>query len=204
YLLSDPISTANKTSYKEFSDVYGFGPTTQFVRNVRIVIESTLERYLNTIQYICGDFFEALANSSIIIENVGDENNKKDDVERIFENVKVDNKLACNNPMEFSYYSSGLFEDICFECEKVPENECDESARVSINEVYYYYCDECYTTVSNKKKRNKDVKFQLNYKELLVNNIPRVKFIGQKEIRIRVGNPSNIIHDGTSINKDDS
>jgi hypothetical protein len=60
-----------------------FGPTAQFVRNVGIVIEllrmqqmaciyskselssfeiATLERYLDTIQYTCGDSFEALAN----------------------------------------------------------------------------------------------------------------------------------------------
>jgi hypothetical protein len=44
---------------------------------------------------------------------------------------------------------------------KVPEDEFDESERVSVNEIYYHYCDECYTTVSNKKKRGKDVKFQV-------------------------------------------
>jgi len=204
--LPDPIPTANKTSYKEFSDVYntitteqyrpslinqqqkkkrtltGFGPTAQFVRNVGIVIEccecnkwrvlysksklssfevATLERYLDTIQYICGDSFEALANSSIEMENVGDENSESDDVGKIFENVKVDNKLICSSSMEVSYYSSGLFEDICFQCGKVPEDEFDESDRVSVNEIYYHYCDECYTTVSNKKKRGKDVKFQV-------------------------------------------
>jgi hypothetical protein len=160
----------------------GFGPTAQFVRNVGIVIEccecnkwrvlyskikpssfeiATLERYLDTIQYICGDSFEALANSSTVMENISNEDGQSDDVGRIFENVKVDDKLACNNPMEVSYYSSGLFEDICFQCGKIPEDECDESTRVSMNEVYYYYCDECYTTVSNKKRRGKDVKFQV-------------------------------------------
>jgi len=97
--LPDPIPIADKTRYKQFSDVYGtitteqhrpslsnqrkkkreFGPTGQFVRNVGIVIEcnecnkwrvlysksklspfevSTLERYLDAIQYICGDSFE--------------------------------------------------------------------------------------------------------------------------------------------------
>ena len=34
-----------------------------------------------------------------------------DDVGNIFENVKVDDKLMCSNPMEVSYYSSGLFEE---------------------------------------------------------------------------------------------
>ena len=61
--------------------------------------------------------------------------------------------------METSYYSSGLFEDICFQCGKVPEDEFDESEKVSVNEIYYHYCDECYTTVSNKKD-SRDVKFQ--------------------------------------------
>ena len=204
--LPDPIPTANKASYKEFSDVYGtitteqhrpslihqqqkkkrthigFSPTAQFVRNVGIVIEccecnkwrvlysksklssfeiATLERYLDTIQYTCGDSFEALKNSSIEMENVGDENSESDEVGNIFENVKVDDKLMCSNPMEVSYYSSGLFEDICFQCGKVPDDEFDESERVSVNETYYHYCDECYTTVSNKKKRGKDVKFQV-------------------------------------------
>ncbi|CAB4430244.1 unnamed protein product [Rhizophagus irregularis] len=36
---------------------------------------------------------------------------------------------------------------------KAPEDEFDESERVSVNEIYYQYCDECYTTVSNKKKQ---------------------------------------------------
>ena len=95
------------------------------------------------------------------MEDVNDENSKSDDVGRIFENVKVDDKLTCSNPMEVSYYSSGLSEDICFQCGKVPEDECDESIKVSMNEVYYYYCNECHTTVLNKKKRGKDVKFQV-------------------------------------------
>ena len=47
---------------------------------------------------------------------------------------------------KFFYYSSGLFEKICFQCGKVPEDECDESDRVKVNEEYYYYCDECYMT----------------------------------------------------------
>ena len=32
--------------------------------------------------------------------------------------------------------------------------------KTELDEVYYYYCDECYTTVSNKK-RGKVVKFQV-------------------------------------------
>ncbi|CAB5388945.1 unnamed protein product [Rhizophagus irregularis] len=162
-----------------------FGPTAQFVRNVGIVIEccecnkwrvlysksklspfevSILERYLDTIQYTCGDSFEAL------VENVeqnesninGDENSEHDYVGEIFKKVKVDDGLICNNPTEISYYSSGLFEEICFQCGKVPENECDESDRPNLNEGFYYYCDECHTTVSSKKKRGKNTKFQVS------------------------------------------
>ncbi|PKB92409.1 hypothetical protein RhiirA5_444788, partial [Rhizophagus irregularis] len=162
-----------------------FGPTAQFVRNVGIVIEccecnkwrvlysksklspfevSILERYLDTIQYTCGDSFEAL------VENVeqnesninGDENSEHDYVGEIFKKVKVDDGLICNNPTEISYYSSGLFEEICFQCGKVPEDECDESDRPNLNEGFYYYCDECHTTVSSKKKRGKNTKFQVS------------------------------------------
>ncbi|CAB5368674.1 unnamed protein product [Rhizophagus irregularis] len=162
-----------------------FGPTAQFVRNVGIVIEccecnkwrvlysksklspfevSILERYLDTIQYTCGDSFEAL------VENVeqnesninGDENSEHDYVGEIFKKVKVDDGLIFNNPTEISYYSSGLFEEICFQCGKVPEDECDESDRPNLNEGFYYYCDECHTTVSSKKKRGKNTKFQVS------------------------------------------
>ena len=199
--LPDPVPIADKTSYKQFLDVYGtitteqhrpslinqeqkkkrvhieFGPTAQFVRNVGTVIEccecnkwrvlysksklssfelSILERYLDTIQYTCGDSFEALAKE---MENVGqnesnindDENNENDDVGEIFKKVKVDDGLLCSNPTEVSYYSSGVFEEICFQCGKVPEDESNESDRVNENEGYYYYCSECYITVSNKK-----------------------------------------------------
>ena len=60
--------------------------------------------------------------------------------------------MLCSNPTEVFYYSSGLFEEICFQCGKVPEDECDESDRVKVNEGHYYYCGECYMTVSDKKK----------------------------------------------------
>ncbi|EXX60045.1 hypothetical protein RirG_183480 [Rhizophagus irregularis DAOM 197198w] len=42
--------------------------------------KTTLERYLDTIQYTCGDSFEALANLSIEMENVGYENSESDDI----------------------------------------------------------------------------------------------------------------------------
>jgi hypothetical protein len=87
----------------------------------------------------------------------GNENSENDDVKEIFKKVKIEDGLTCNNPTEVSYYSSGLF----FQCGKVPEDESDESDRVNINEEYYYYCSDCYTTVSNKKKRGKDTKFRV-------------------------------------------
>ncbi|CAB4488680.1 unnamed protein product [Rhizophagus irregularis] len=180
--LPDPVPIADKTNYKQFEDVYDtitteqyrpsllnqqqkkkrahieFGPTAQFVRNVGIISD--------TIQYTCGDSFEAL------VENVeqnesninGDENSEHDYVGEIFKKVKVDDGLICNNPTEISYYSSGLFEEICFQCGKVPEDECDESDRPNLNEGFYYYCDECHTTVSSKKKRGKNTKFQVSKK----------------------------------------
>ncbi len=38
--------------------------------------------------------------------------------------------------------------------------EVDDSEPNSQEEGYYYYCEECYVSVANKKKRSKDVKFQ--------------------------------------------
>ena len=73
---------------------------------------------------------------------------QSDDVSKLFKKVKVNNSLACNSPMEIPYYSSGLFEDICFQCRKIPENE--ESDNV---EEKYYYCNEYYITVFGKKKK---------------------------------------------------
>jgi len=126
---------------------------------------SILKRYLDTIQYTCDDSFEALANSRIEMKNVeqdiNDENSEYDDVGEIFKKVKVDDELLCSNPTEISYYSSGLFEEICFQCEKVSEDKYDESDRVKINERYYYYCSKCYMIVSEKKKHAKNIRFQI-------------------------------------------
>ncbi|CAG8494151.1 839_t:CDS:2, partial [Funneliformis caledonium] len=79
------------------------------------------------------DSFEALANLRKEIENVkqniNDKNSEHEDVGEIFNKVNVDDGLLCSNPTEVSYYSSGLFEEICFQCRKVPEDECNESDR---------------------------------------------------------------------------
>jgi hypothetical protein len=152
----------------------GFSPSAQLAKNVGIVIEccecnkwrvlysktkldamelSTLERYFDTIQYTCGDSFDILAN---ITES--ENNNENDNIGKIFEKVKVNNSLTCNSTMEIPYYSSGLFEDICFQCGKIPEE--DDNEPNNQEEGYYYYCEECYVTVANKKRRSKDVKFQ--------------------------------------------
>ena len=116
---------------------------------------------MDTIQYTCGDSFEALAKGMENVEQ-NNENSEHDGVEEIFKKVKVDDGLLCSNPTEVSYYSSGLFEEICFQCGKVPEDECDESDRSNVNEGFYYYCDECHTTVSSKKKRGKSTKFKVS------------------------------------------
>ena len=72
-------------------------------------------------------------------EDINDsKNSEHDDAKEIFKKVKVDDGLTCINPTEISYYSSGLFEEICFQCGKVPEGENDESNRVNVNEGYYY------------------------------------------------------------------
>ena len=69
--------------------------------------------------------------------------------------------------MEIPYYSSGLFEDICFQCGKIPKEGDEESNnQVDIEEGYYYYCNECYITIANKKRRNRKVKLQQSKRRL--------------------------------------
>ncbi|GES91916.1 uncharacterized protein LOC111136195 [Rhizophagus clarus] len=201
--LPDPIPTIDKTSYKEFSEIYGtitteqhrpslkhqqkdkqtnkmgFSPNAQFTKNVGVVVEcyecnrwrvlysktklnsieiSNLERYIDTIQYVCGDSFNTLADTEVSNNN---DDYESDNVNEIFEKVKINNSLTCNSPMEIPYYSSGLFEDICFQCGKIPEEGDEESNnQVNIEEGYYYYCNECYITVDSKKRRNRKVKLQ--------------------------------------------
>ena len=99
------------------------------------------------------DSFDILAN---ITES--ENNNENDNIGKIFEKVKVNNSITCNSTMEIPYYSSGLFEDICFQCGKIPEE--DDNEPNNQEEGYYYYCEECYVTVANKKRQSKDVKFQ--------------------------------------------
>ncbi|GES82304.1 hypothetical protein GLOIN_2v1489433 [Rhizophagus clarus] len=156
--LPDPIPTIDKTSYKEFSEIYGtitteqhrpslkhqqkdkqtnkmgFSPNAQFAKNVGVVVEC----------YECNRWrilYSKTKLNSIEISNL--------------------ESLTCNSPMEIPYYSSGLFEDICFQCEKIPKEGDEESNnQVNIEEGYYYYCNECYITVDSKKRRNRKVKLQ--------------------------------------------
>ena len=87
----------------------------------------------------------------------------KDNVSKLFEKVKVNDSLTCNSPMEIPYYSSGLFEDICFQCGKIPgENDEESNNQVNIEEGYYYYCNECYITVANKKSQITKIKEEAN------------------------------------------
>ncbi|GES93292.1 hypothetical protein GLOIN_2v1763419 [Rhizophagus clarus] len=162
--LPDPIPTIDKTSYKEFSEIYGtitteqyqpslkhqqkdkqtnkmgFSPNAQFAKNFGVVVE-------------CYESDTEVSNNNDDYES--------DNLSEIFEKVKINNSLTCNSPMEIPYYSSGLFEDICFQCGKIPEEGDEESNnQVNIEEGYYYYCNECYITVDSKKRRNRKVKLQ--------------------------------------------
>ncbi|GBB94233.1 hypothetical protein RclHR1_23160002 [Rhizophagus clarus] len=120
----------------------GFSPNAQFAKNVGVVVEcyrwrvlysktelnsieiSNLERYIDTIQYVCGDSFDTLADTEVSNNN---DDYESDNVSEIFEKVKINNSLTCNSPMEIPYYSSGLFEDICFQCGKIPKKGDEES-----------------------------------------------------------------------------
>lgn len=202
--LPDPIPTIEKTNYKKFSDLYntittedhrpsllnqkkkkansmGFSPSSQFAKNVGIVIEccecnkwrvlysktklnaievSTLKRYFDTIQYACGDTFENAEN-----ESSDSEHDDSDNIGDLFKKVKINDSLTCNLPMEVPYYSSGLFENICFQCGNIPEENDESINSVSIDDGYYYYCNECNSSVSDKRKRSKDAKLQQNKKK---------------------------------------
>ncbi|CAI2186063.1 10134_t:CDS:1, partial [Funneliformis geosporum] len=45
---------------------------------------------------------------------------------------------------------------ICFQCGQIPEaNDGESNNQVNIEEWHYYYCNECYITVANKKEIGK-------------------------------------------------
>src|SRR6185437_6204257 len=72
--------------------------------------DKELTRFLDGIQYTCGDTFYDLSSS---IQNSNSTNNS---MKKLFSIVKVNNTLTCNSPIEIPYYSSGLFskEVLCF------------------------------------------------------------------------------------------
>jgi hypothetical protein len=111
--------------------------------------EEELTRFLDGIQYTCGDTLYNLASST----NIQDSNSTNDSMKRLFSIVKVNNALTCNSPIEVSYYSSGLFKEVlCFNCGV----ECEE--HINYGE-YFPYCEECNTLVRDKKRRRKEKKF---------------------------------------------
>ena len=59
-----------------------------------------LSRFLDGIQYTCGDSFEGLTSEI-----------QQNEFSELFLKVKVNDKLNCQSNMETSYYSCGLFED---------------------------------------------------------------------------------------------
>ena len=184
HYLPDPVPKLSGGSYKTFEELYGtetteefcpsaqkqikesqgigFSPSAQYAKNVGTVIQygecdkwrvlysktklndeesAKLSRFLDSIQYTCGDSFEEL-NSEI----------QQNKYSELFLKVKVNDKLNCQSNMKTSYYSCRLFEnDVCFICDE----QCQEDMlNSSIDNEFYYYCDECSEKV-NKKKRGK-------------------------------------------------
>ncbi|GES76157.1 hypothetical protein GLOIN_2v1489433 [Rhizophagus clarus] len=84
----------------------GFSPNAQFAKNVGVVVECYRWRVL----------YSKTELNSIEISNL--------------------ESLTCNSPMEIPYYSSGLFEDICFQCGKIPKKGDEESNLYLISDKY--------------------------------------------------------------------
>ncbi len=141
----------------------GFSPSAQYARNISIVIQceeynkqrvlysksklnneesAKLSKFLDGIQYTYGDSFEGLTSEI-----------QQNEFSELFLKVKVNDKLNCQSNIETSYYSCGLFEDkVCFNCSEQCNQE--DVLNLSIDNEFYYYCDECSEKV-NKKKRGK-------------------------------------------------
>ncbi|CAI2167177.1 19849_t:CDS:2, partial [Funneliformis geosporum] len=117
-----------------------FSSNAQIAKNVGIVVECCE----------CNKWRVLYTKESETSKDDNINNYESDNVSKLFEKVKVNNSLTCDSSMEIPYYSSELFEDICFQCGKIPEE--GDNNQVSIEEGYYYYCNECYITVNNKKK----------------------------------------------------
>ncbi|CAI2163735.1 17971_t:CDS:2 [Funneliformis geosporum] len=129
-----------KTATKKTNNNIGFSSNAQIAKNVGIVVECCE----------CNKWRVLYTKESETSKDDNINNYESDNVSKLFEKVKVNNSLTCDSSMEIPYYSSELFEDICFQCGKIPEE--GDNNQVSIEEGYYYYCNECYITVNNKKK----------------------------------------------------
>ena len=51
--------------------------------------------------------------------------------------------------------SFDLFENICFQCKKISEENDESINSASIDDGYYYHCDKCYSSDFDKRKRSK-------------------------------------------------
>ena len=138
----------------------GFSPSAQYAKNVGTVIQcgecnkwrvlysksklnneesAKLSRFLDGIQYTCGDSFEGLILKI-----------QQNEFLELFLKVKVNDKLNCQSNMKTSYYSCGLFEnEVCFNCGEQCNQE--DVLNLSIDNEFYYYCNECNEKVNKKK-----------------------------------------------------
>ncbi|GBB95624.1 hypothetical protein RclHR1_02580007 [Rhizophagus clarus] len=97
--------------------------------------------------------------SSLCWHKIQDSNDINDSMKKLFSIVKVNNILTCNNLIEISYYSSGLFKEaLCFNCGV----ECEEHTNYG---EYFPYYEDCNTLVKNKKRKRKEKKFVKSSKQ---------------------------------------
>jgi hypothetical protein len=147
----------------------GFKPSAQYCKNVSTLIQcgecnkwrviyskskltlqesEELTRFLDEIQYTCGDTFYDIAS---------DDTN--DSMKNLFSTVKINNTLTCNSPIEIPYYSSGLFKEaLCFNCGV----ECEGHNNFG---EYFPYCEDCDMPDENKKRKGKEKKFVKSSKQ---------------------------------------
>ena len=88
---------------------------------------------------VCSDYGESIENQSELFEkNDNDDVSNDDDVLEIIKKVKVNDSLTCNSPMEIPYYSSNLFQEVCFSCGlKEPP-----VSTTYVKDEFYFYCND--------------------------------------------------------------
>ncbi|POG73099.1 hypothetical protein GLOIN_2v1828214, partial [Rhizophagus irregularis DAOM 181602=DAOM 197198] len=156
---------------KNSNNEMGFKPSAQCCKNVGTLIQcgecdkwrviysksklalqesEELARFLDEIQYTCGDSFYDIAS-----------NDTNDSMKKLFSIVKVNNTLTCNSPIEIPYYSSRLFKEVlCFNCGV----ECEEHN--TNHGEYFPYCEDCDSmSDENKKRKRKEKKFVKSSKQ---------------------------------------